>query len=208
VNLQALARKTARRQALLDAADRAIRRAGPRVTMDEIAAEAGTAKPVLYRHFGDKGGLYQALAQRYVQVVMEAIRDATRDRDHPRARLEAAIDAYLAVVETSPQVYRFLMHRAVNERAEAHATVADFIHQLGAEYAAVLGEGLRRNGLDAEGAEPWARGIVGMVQVAGDWWLEQKAMPRERLVDHLVNLLWYGFSGLGSGVQQSPEEAI
>jgi AcrR family transcriptional regulator len=209
VNLQALARKTARRAALLDAADRAIRRAGPSVTMDEIAAEAGTAKPVLYRHFGDKGGLYQALAQRYVQVVMDAIRDATRDQDHPRARLEAAIDAYLAVVETSPEIYRFLMHRAVTERAEAQATVADFIHQLGGELAADLGDRLRRFGLDTEGAEPWARGIVGMVQVAGDWWLEHRAaMPRERLVDHLVGLLWQGFSGLGSGANQTPEEAI
>jgi hypothetical protein len=31
-----------------------------------------------------------------------------------------------------------------------------------------------------------------MVQVAGDWWLEQRSMTRERLVDHLVTLLWTG----------------
>jgi AcrR family transcriptional regulator len=162
--------------------------------MDEIAAEATTAKPVLYRHFGDKGGLYQALAERYVQVVMSAVRDALAEKEsaNPRDRLEAAIGAYLELVDSSTDVYRFLMHRAVTERAEAHATVADFIRGLGGELAAVLAEDLRNRGLDAHAAEPWARGIVGMVQVAGDWWLEQRSMTRERLVDHLVTLLWSG----------------
>ena len=189
-----LARKATRRQELLDAADRAIRRGGPDVSMDEIAAEAATAKPVLYRYFGDKGGLYQALAERYVQQVMTAVRDALIEQEDasPRLRLEAAIDAYLELVESSTDVYRFLMHRAVTERAEAHATVADFIRGLGGELAAVLAEDLRSRGMDAHAAEPWARGIVGMVHVAGDWWLEHKSMTRERLVDHLVTLLWTG----------------
>jgi len=193
-----LARKAAKRQELLDAADRAIRRSGPHVSMDQIAAEASTAKPVLYRYFGDKGGLYQALAQTYVQQVMAAVRDALEEQEDsgPRARLRAGIDAYLELVESSPDVYRFLMHRAVTERAEAQATVADFIRALGGELAAVLAEDLRSRGLDAHAAEPWARGIVGMVQVAGDWWLEQKSMTRHRLVEHLVTLLWTGLAGL------------
>lgn len=187
-------RKAVRRQELLDAADRAIRRRGPDVTMDEIAHEARTAKPVLYRYFGDKGGLYQALAERYVQLVMTTVSEALGDpaKDSPRHRLEAAIDAYLGLVEEQSEIYRFLMHRAVTERAEAHATVADFIRGLGGQLAAVLAEDLRSRGMDAHAAEPWARGIVGMVQVAGDWWLEQKSMTRARLVDHLVTLLWSG----------------
>lgn len=194
VTPEALERRARRRQELLDAADRAIMRMGPDVTMDEIAAEAATAKPVLYRYFGDKGGLYQALAERYVQLVMTTVRDAltTLEGASARDRLEAAIGAYLELVESSLPVYRFLMHRAVTERAEAHATVADFIRGLGGELAAVLAEDLRTRGLDPHAAEPWARGIVGMVHVAGDWWLEQRSMTRERLVEHLVTLLWTG----------------
>jgi AcrR family transcriptional regulator len=196
VSPEILARKAAKRTALLDAADRAIRKRGPQVSMNEIAAEAETAKPVLYRYFGDKGGLYQAVAERYVQMVMLAVRDALQKDGDPRSRLTQAIDGYLGLVESEPEIYRFLMHRAVNERAEAQATVADFIRQLGAEVAAVLAEDLRRAGLDGHAAEPWARGIVGMVQVSGDWWLENRSMTRERMVDHLVTLLWQGFAGL------------
>ncbi|HEU4481075.1 MAG TPA: helix-turn-helix domain-containing protein, partial [Actinomycetota bacterium] len=54
--------RTRRRIELLEAADRALRREGPLVSMNAIAAEAGVTKPILYRHFGDKGGLYQAIA--------------------------------------------------------------------------------------------------------------------------------------------------
>lgn len=198
-----MARKATKRQELLDAADRAIRRSGPHVSMDEIAAEAATAKPVLYRYFGDKGGLYQALAQRYVQKVMAAVSDAIAGQQGgPRARLTAGIDAYLQLVESSPDVYRFLMHRAVRERAEAQSTVADFIRGLGDELAAVFAEDLTSRGLDAYPAETWARGIVGMVHVTGDWWLEDKSMTRAHLVEHLVTLLW---DGLGH-VQRSSIE--
>jgi AcrR family transcriptional regulator len=53
-----------RRRELLEAADRVVLRDGPGASMNAIAAEAGITKPILYRHFGDKGGLYAALAKR------------------------------------------------------------------------------------------------------------------------------------------------
>ncbi|MDQ3939990.1 MAG: TetR/AcrR family transcriptional regulator [Actinomycetota bacterium] len=191
-----LARRAERRQHLLDVADRVVQRDGPEASINQIAAEAGIAKPILYRHFGDKGGLYQALAERYVQSLMARLRDALREETAPRARLAATIDAYLGFVEDHPEMYQFLMHRAVPEQLEAHATVADFIRQVAAEVAVVLGEELRRAGMDSGGAEPWAHGIVGMVQLAGDWWLRNRSMPRQRLVEYLTTLLWNGFAGM------------
>jgi hypothetical protein len=35
-----------------------------------------------------------------------------------------------------------------------------------------------------------------MVQLAGDWWLGNRTMSRERLVEYLDQLLWSGFSSL------------
>ena len=93
-----LRRRERRRLELLDAADRVIRRGGIAFSMDEIASEAGITKPVLYRHFGDKEGLHEALTERYIGELKQALRPATRT-DEPRARLAATIDAYLAYVE-------------------------------------------------------------------------------------------------------------
>ena len=52
-----------RRRELVEAALRAIRRHGPGVGMDEISAEAGTSKTVVYRHFRDRTGLYAAVVE-------------------------------------------------------------------------------------------------------------------------------------------------
>jgi AcrR family transcriptional regulator len=204
---EADARRAARRLELLDAADRVVRRDGPAASMDRIAAEAGIAKPILYRYFGDKGGLYQALAQRYVASIIEELRAAWEKRDDPRALIAATIDSYLAFIEREQEAYRFLMHRAVAERPEAQATVGEFIRQVANEVALVLGEELRRFGLDSGAAEPWAHGIVGMTQLAGDHWLEHRTMPRATLVEYLVTLLWSGFAGLPAAAPAQPAPA-
>ena len=121
--------------------------------MDEIASEAGITKPVLYRHFGDKDGLYQALTERYVDELKVALTPATR-ADKPRDRLAAAIDAYLSYVEREPARYRFLLH--ASEQPRTAAIVADFRRRHIAECAFTAEENLRRAGIDPGFAEPWA----------------------------------------------------
>src|SRR4029450_7094161 len=74
-----------RRAELLDAAERAIRRIGPRASMDELAAEAGITKPILYSHFGDKAGLVTALAERVAgQLNAAVIGGLTSSQRQPR----------------------------------------------------------------------------------------------------------------------------
>ncbi|HVM14092.1 MAG TPA: TetR/AcrR family transcriptional regulator [Egibacteraceae bacterium] len=192
----AMTQREARRCELLDAADRVIRRDGPSASMDCIAAEAGITKPILYRHFGDKGELYRLLAERYVEPVMCAVLPALRQPAEVRIRIRSVIDAYLGFIDADPQVYRFLMHRALGERNEARTTVADFIVRMGREVAIAIGEELDRRGMDSDPAEAWGHGIVGMVQVASDWWLQERPMPREEFVDHLAGLAWQGLSVL------------
>src|ERR671930_593638 len=70
--------RMARRLELLEAAFEVIRREGPTASMDEIAAQAGITKPIVYRYFGDRAGLYQAVAERY--RVGEVIANVIRQR--------------------------------------------------------------------------------------------------------------------------------
>src|SRR6478735_8949172 len=137
-----------RRRELLEAADRVVLRDGPQASMNAIAAEAGITKPILYRHFGDKGGLYRALAKRHTDALLSALRaalDAPADR---RKRVEATLDTYLAAIEARPQVYRFLMHPA-DEAADAQLPEQGFdvgrhsaplLRRLGEELATVIEE--------------------------------------------------------------------
>lgn len=161
--------------------------------MDEIAAEAGVTKPILYRHFGDKDGLYEALAQRYVDELMQALDGRPKTGD-ARARLAARIDAYLSYVERNPERYRFLLGAA--EQPATSAIVAEFRQRRVDACAARAEKSLRRAGLEPEIAEPWAHAVCGMVRSAGIWWLDTRTMPRTRLVAHLTDLLWEGLASL------------
>jgi AcrR family transcriptional regulator len=187
------ARRERRREELLDVADRVIQGRGVGVSMDEIASEAGITKPVLYRHFGDKDGLYEALTERYVDELKTALKPAT-EASEPRDRLAAAIDAYLVYVEREPERYRFLLH--ASEQPRTAAIVADFRRRHIAECAFTAEDNLRRAGIDPGFTEPWAECVSGMIRAAGTSWLETRSLPRNRLVDYLTTILWDGFSSL------------
>ena len=178
-----------RRVELLDAADRIVQRDGPAASMASIAAEAGITKPVLYRHFGDKGGLYAALADRHTERLLADLRAALLAGGSRRERVERTVDAYLTAIEHEPQVYRFLVHS--DEAAPAQSSVRSFTRRL----ADLLAEGIAtETGATPLRAHAWAHGIVGMVQAAGDWWLESGPCARAELVAELSALLGGGYA--------------
>ena len=182
-----------RREELLDAADRIVQRDGPEASMAAIAAEAGITKPILYRHFGDKSGLFRALAERHTDQLLARLRAGLLTRGPRRLRVRTTIDAYLAEIEAQPEVYRFLLHRAALEEPAVHGQVTLFVRRLGDELAAGIAVEL---GLDDEQlAQAWGHAVVGMVQSAGDWWLERRTVSRDRLADQLTDLLMTGFAG-------------
>jgi AcrR family transcriptional regulator len=192
----------ARRENLLDAAERAIRRHGPDVTMEDFAAEAGITKPILYRHFGSKGGLYRALVERFTTHFLRENARLLRGLSDPRKRMVKTFDLYLSWVEQNREYYRFLSRHATHEQPEAHAVIAAYVHRLASEVAGVMRPDLERAGIDDRPAEAWAYGIIGYVQMATDRWLEQPTMPRKQFVEALVALLWEGFAGLARAARR------
>ncbi|MFI1393871.1 TetR family transcriptional regulator [Streptomyces sp. NPDC020681] len=184
-----------RRRELLEAADRVVLRDGPQASMNAIAAEAGITKPILYRHFGDKGGLYRALAKRHTDALLASLRvavDAPADR---RERVEATLDTYLAAIEARPQVYRFLMHPAEDvQQPESGFDVgrhsAPLLRRLGEELAKVIYDRVDLGPDGEQLARVWGHGMVGMMHAAGDWWLGERPCSRAELVRSLADLLW------------------
>jgi AcrR family transcriptional regulator len=187
----ALPDRDARREALLAAADAVVQREGASASMAAIAAEAGITKPILYRHFGDKSGLYAAVAERHTDRLLDALVDSLTGGGTPRQRVERTIDTYLATIEAEPEVYRFLVDS--EEAVPATAPVRGFLLRLQELLAAGIAHELR-----AEEADPkpvvWAAAIVGMVQSAGDRWLAERTCSRQELVTLLTDLLWGAYS--------------
>lgn len=184
-----------RRRELLEAADRVVLRDGPEASMNAIAAEAGITKPILYRHFGDKGGLYRALAKRHTDALLSTLRTALDAPNDRRERVEATLHAYLDAIESNPQVYRFLMHPGegvpdAEKGFDIGRHSAPLLRRMGEELADVITERLDLGPDSRMSARVWGHGIVGMMHAAGDWWLGERPCSRPELVRHLADLLW------------------
>ncbi len=157
--------------------------------MEQIAAEAGVSKPILYRQFADRAGLVAAVGRHSSGQVSEALERSLRVEGSARDLVRSTVATYLAFIEADSEVYRFLVHRTAMDVLDPHVILNDYLRQVGRLVAAVLGEALRRSGIDDRPTEPWAIGIVGLVQAAADWWLEGSGLTRTQLSEYLTSLI-------------------
>ena len=95
-----------RRGQLVEAALKAIQRHGAGVGMDEVAATAGTSKTVLYRHLGDRAGLYRAVVEAVDETILADLAAARASGDDVVSRIAAMVRSYLFMVERDPEIYR------------------------------------------------------------------------------------------------------
>jgi AcrR family transcriptional regulator len=185
--------RESRRTELVAAAVAAIDEHGPAASIAEIASSAGVSKPVLYRYFADKDDLYRAVGQWGAEQVMHAVVPPLVGEGPMRDKVYAACDASLSLIAEHPHVFLLLIeHRTTDD------PIADGKEQIATSLAKLMGDTLRRLGVDAAGAEPWAHGVVGMGLAVGEWWLRRDIMSHEAASEYLATFLWNAFSGFAA----------
>jgi len=195
--------RAARRRQLVDATLAAVGKHGAGVGMEEIAAEAGTSKTVVYRHFADRAELHVAVCNRVAAQLLPKLREAIERNNSPRAMVAAAIETYLAFLEADPELYRFVVHPQNVDRPTAGDPVSSLSDLVGEQAAAAVSVALQQAGHDPAAAAPWGHGVVGLVRSAADWWLRAgRPMLRSELAAHLTDLAWAGLSGVVSTPQE------
>jgi AcrR family transcriptional regulator len=182
----------------VDAAIAVVRRDGHRASMEAVAREAGVTKPILYRVFDDRDGLVHAVGDRFAAELNDVLVKALAAGDgaawdDPRGVLRATIDAYVALIDEDLEVYRFV---TAGLAGDPDQPVVSLAHDVARSVAVVMGQRHRDIGVDDAPAELWAHGIVGMVHMAGDWWVTRRTFSRDELVDQLTRLLWDGLGSL------------
>jgi AcrR family transcriptional regulator len=148
-----LLKRPERRRALIAAAARAFGRGGFAVTsLEDVAAEAGVSRVLIYRHFESKTELYEAVLEDVSDQLMQAT-------GGPDRLTTGSLDGLVAVARDNPDGFRlFFRHSSQEPEFRRHAD------ELQAAMAATTEPYLRATLPDDAGLR-WAAQLVPTVAI-------------------------------------------
>ncbi len=194
-----------RREQLLDIGRRLFAERGFEGTsIEEIAAQAGVSKPVVYEHFGGKEGLYAVVVDREVERLL-AMATAILGGANTREKFEAAAVALLRYIEDNSDGFRILVR---DSHSHGSGTFGSLISDIARQVEYILGDFFRDRGYDPKLAPMYAQMLVGLVAVTGQWWLDARKPKVEVVAAHLINMAWNGLSQLDRSPSISAKAAM
>lgn len=151
--------------------------------LDEIAAAAGVTKPILYRHFGSKKGLYMALLAKHqndLPTFFERVAGIEDDLS-PAALVRAILEHWLDYARANRHSWVLLFRDGGGDE-----DIRALRLEVSARARQVLAEFVRARAghrVPPEQVEPTAalltEGLAGMVL----WWVDHPEAPKELLVE-------------------------
>jgi Transcriptional regulator len=188
-----LSRSARRAQLLVAARDVFAAQGYHAAAMDNIAEKAGVSKPVLYQHFPGKLELYRALLTTYADELVGRVHKAISVTTNNEDRVHAAVSAYFDFVAGEGQAYRLVFESDLRGEPEAAAVVDGALTRC---IDTVANAVTTDAGLDSSRARLLAVGLVGLSQVAAQYWLDSdQAVPRDEAVALMSGLAWRGLAG-------------
>lgn len=181
-------------------------------SIDEIARRSHVSPPVVYDHFASKLDLFTRLLERtrdelLAMWVRELAGDVGRRsslattggrKPDTEVRMRRAFTAWATYVEANRFASRMYFQEATGD-PQARAAHRAIQAQGRAALAAILGEepnAERIAGGDADGLEMAAETIRAGLAGLAIWWDDHPHVPRERIVETAMNVLWSGFERL------------
>jgi AcrR family transcriptional regulator len=193
-NRRARMSSAARREQLIEVGRSAFADKGFEATsVEEIAANAGVSKPVVYEHFGGKEGLYAVIVDREMRILLDKVASALT-AGHARELLEQAALALLDYIEQDTDGFRILVRDS--PVATATGTFASLIGDIASQVEHLLAAEFKARGYDTKYAPMYSQMLVGMVALTGQWWLDVRKPKKDDVAAHLVNLAWNGLKDL------------
>jgi AcrR family transcriptional regulator len=178
-----------RRALIVEAAGRLFGERGYEGTrLDDIASAAGVTKPILYRHFDSKRGLYVALLARH-RDDLASFTGAIPSEGSATERLRLVLEGWLSYVEAHSYAWKMLF-RDTGGGPEVQA----FRLEVHARARAVLVEVIRSLGevpIPRRELEPLAELMsMGMASLVL-WWMDNPGVSRRAMIEAMTRT-WAG----------------
>jgi AcrR family transcriptional regulator len=162
-------------------------------SIEEIAAQAGVSKPVVYEHFGGKEGLYAVVVDREVERLLAMV-TGLLDGGHTRAKFEAAAVALLRYINDNADGFRILVRDS--NPGSGTGTYGTLLSDIAGQVEYILADFLASRGHDPKLAPLYAQMLVGMVAFTGQWWLDARKPKLEEVAANLIDLAGLRFKDI------------
>jgi len=158
------------------------------VTMDDVAADAGVTKPLLYAYFGNKERLYIACMERAGEAMFATVGAAVSEADSPADALRRGLHAFFAFVDEDRDAWRVLFDETLPAGGDVAERAAQYRERLLALVAQTNLDRLPEQHRAAAKTEVEATSValLGAAEALARWWLRTGAMPAADAADLLI----------------------
>ena len=152
------------REVILDTAERLFAVRGvDGVAVRDLARDMGLTAPSLYNHFPSKQALYDAVLERGLRPILQAVAESW----HPGAlrpeQMRATVDKLVSHLATHPHLARLLQRALLEESGSVQKLIARWVTPLYREGIAVIRATAGDAGWAADEIPHLALGLFGMV---------------------------------------------
>ena len=141
---------------------------------------------------GSRAGLANALADRLASRMLAAARESLAGGSLTRESLGGFIAANLSTVLEHRELFLYVTSGSTEQTALSRLSLAE---RSATPLARALELWRIGVGRDAAVAESWAYAMVGMLQMASLWVIDDTSPDPESVAAHMSELLWWGLVG-------------
>lgn len=198
-----------RRKMILEAALDAFAEGGyGETTLEEVGEKAGVSKALIYEHFPSKRDLFREILETWVGELLDRVLASTMEAGTgAEQRLVAGLDGFLSFVEDRRDAWRLLIrHRASDDVAETFERLYEEVARM---ISALMAPEMPRSVLP-DGADfgmvldAMARQLLASVTAIANWWDEHREVPRQQVLEMVMEFAWVGMERAAAGERWSP----
>ncbi len=179
------------------------------VTMDEVAAQVGVTKPLLYNYFGNKEGLYVACMERAGDALEATIASSVASSTTPEEAMRAGGLAFFAFLDEERAAWAVLFDETLPRAGEIAERVAAYRGRiLDLVTASIMGQVPPRMRPAAKvEVEALSVALLGAAEALAHWWLRTEALTAREAADLLIATIEPGLRLRWAPVAKSTSKA-
>lgn len=176
------------------------------VTMDEVAAQVGVTKALLYAYWGNKERLYLACLERDADGLATAVGEAVRGAPTPPDALDAGMRAFFAYVDAERGAFRVMFDETLPAGGEMAQRVAEHRQRILDLVAASLLDQFERPPPDRVRIEVEAlsHALLGAAEALARWLLRSDELTPTQAAELLISTVAPGLRERSMGEERSP----